>query len=95
MKNLDGLMSEDRENTLNMIKDLYESKMKTVKVYFHSIAIFLIASLGMLIVFEYLREDFLFWTLFVIMISVGLLIFAKALIEARGYKELIDTYTIK
>lgn len=93
MKNFNDLMSEDKESTLNLVKSLYTSKQRIANIYFHSISIFIIASLVILTAFKELRTDVIFWPLFAIMTVVGLTMAIKAARTAKGYKLIIDTHS--
>ena len=95
MKNLDGLMQEDRENTLAMLTILYISKMKTVKMYAHSLMIFVILSLTLFLVCEDVKHNAVVHVAFAIFVIVGIYINYSAQKAAKNLKELIDTYTIK
>jgi hypothetical protein len=95
MKNLDGLMSEDRENTIAMLTILYLSKVKTAKMYLHTFAIFVILSLVILLTCDDVKDDKLFYAVFSMFSVIGCYINYKAQQSARELKELIETYTIK
>ena len=93
MKNLDGLMFEDREGTVNMLTILYISKLKTIKMYIHSLAIFVIASLLIAFVCTDLKTSLTFIFMLSIFVIAGSYLIYKSHKEAAGLKLLIETYS--
>lgn len=93
MKNFDVLMSEDKQGTLDLIRILYNSKNKKAKMYFHSIAIFIIASLSLSFVYPELITNGFFWFVLASNSVFGLVLAFKAYNAAKGYKLIIDTHS--